>query len=136
VEAFLIVFASEERPETAAASTLQRAIDVVTSPLRDERGSARRPRRGAHAHAWSSDRNAGFSQADPVALYLPPVADPHFGYQPVNVEQRHRMRSSLLNWMGWVLRVRAAHRDVFGRGEIAFLHGENRRMLAYSRALG
>ena len=105
-------------------------IGMGDNPFLGDRDGVRTPMQ------WSSDRNAGFSQADPVALYLPPVADPLFGYQAVNVEQQRRTRSSLLNWMRWVLRVRAAHRDVFGRGEIAFLRGENRRMLAYSRTLG
>ena len=35
---------------------------------------------------WSPDRNAGFSRADPQRLYLPPVMDPVYGYQAVNVE--------------------------------------------------
>ena len=52
------------------------------------------------------------------------------------MEQQRRMRSSLLNWMRWVLRVRAAHCDVFGRGEVAFLPTGNGRMLAYRRTLG
>ena len=105
-------------------------IGMGDNPFLGDRDGVRTPMQ------WSSDRNAGFSQADPVALYLPPVADPLFGYQAVNVEQQRQSRSSLLNWMRWVLRVRAAHRDVFGRGEVAFLRGENRRMLAYSRTLG
>lgn len=85
---------------------------------------------------WSADQNAGFSQADQVALYLPPVVDPVFGYPAVNVEQQCRMRSSLLNWMRWVLRVRRTHREVFGRGDITFLRAENRRILAYLRSFG
>ena len=35
---------------------------------------------------WSPDRNAGFSRADPQRLYLPPIMDPIYGYQAVNVE--------------------------------------------------
>ena len=79
-------------------------IGMGDNPFLGDRDGVRTPMQ------WSSDRNAGFSQADPVALYLPPVADPQFGYQAVNVEQQRRTRSSLLNWMRWVLRVRAAHR--------------------------
>ena len=90
-------------------------IGMGDNPFLGDRDGVRTPMQ------WSSDRNAGLSQADPVALYLPPVADPQFGYQAVNVEQQRRTRSSLLNWMRWVLRVRAAHGDVFGRGEVAFL---------------
>ncbi len=35
---------------------------------------------------WSPDRNAGFSRADPQRLYLPPIMDPIYGYEAVNVE--------------------------------------------------
>ena len=45
---------------------------------------------------WSPDRNAGFSRADPQQLYLPPIMDPIYGYEAVNVEAQTRDRSSLL----------------------------------------
>ena len=39
---------------------------------------------------WSPDRNAGFSRADPQRLYLPPIMDPIYGYEAVNVEAQLR----------------------------------------------
>ncbi len=39
---------------------------------------------------WSPDRNAGFSRADPQRLYLPPIMDPVYGYEAVNVEAQTR----------------------------------------------
>jgi len=35
---------------------------------------------------WSNDRNAGFSRTNPQALYLPPIIDPEYHYETVNVE--------------------------------------------------
>ena len=35
---------------------------------------------------WSFDRNGGFSRADPARLYLPPIMDPVYGFEAVNVE--------------------------------------------------
>ncbi len=35
---------------------------------------------------WSPDRNAGFSRADPQRLFLPPIMDPVYGFEAVNVE--------------------------------------------------
>ena len=35
---------------------------------------------------WTSDRNGGFSRADPASLVLPPLQDPLYGFQAVNVE--------------------------------------------------
>ncbi len=35
---------------------------------------------------WSSDRNAGFSRANPQRLYLPVNIDPEYHYETVNVE--------------------------------------------------
>ena len=39
---------------------------------------------------WSPDRNAGFSRADPQRLYLPPIMDPVYGFEAVNVEAQTR----------------------------------------------
>ncbi|MFA7619100.1 MAG: maltose alpha-D-glucosyltransferase [Thiohalomonadaceae bacterium] len=82
---------------------------------------------------WSPDRNAGFSRADPQALYLPPIMDPVYGYQAVNVEAQSRAPSSLLNWTRRILAVRKAYR-AFGRGTLEFLHPGNRKILAYVRS--
>lgn len=81
---------------------------------------------------WSPDRNAGFSRADPARLYLPPIMDPVYGYESVNVEAQSRSPGSLLNWMKRLIAVRKAHR-AFGRGTLEFLHPGNRKILAYLR---
>jgi maltose alpha-D-glucosyltransferase / alpha-amylase len=84
---------------------------------------------------WSPDRNAGFSHADPQRLYLPPIMDPVYGYQAVNVEAQTRDPSSLLNWMKRILAVRKTS-HAFGRGRLTFLRPGNRKILAYLREYG
>ena len=42
---------------------------------------------------WRPERNAGFSRADPQRLYLPPIMDPIYGYEAVNVEAQSRAPS-------------------------------------------
>jgi maltose alpha-D-glucosyltransferase / alpha-amylase len=81
---------------------------------------------------WSSDRNAGFSRADPARLYAPPIMDPVYGYQAINVEAQERYPFSLLNWMKRLIATRRQHR-VFGRGSIEFVGCSNRKVLAYLR---
>jgi maltose alpha-D-glucosyltransferase/alpha-amylase len=81
---------------------------------------------------WSPDRNGGFSRADPAALTLPPVMDPLYGYEAVNVESQSRDPHSLLNWMRRMLAVRQQHRAL-GRGSLYFLYPKNRKILAYLR---
>ncbi|MEW5756980.1 MAG: maltose alpha-D-glucosyltransferase [Pseudomonadota bacterium] len=81
---------------------------------------------------WGPDRNAGFSRTDPQRLYLPPIMDPVFGYEALNVEAQSRNASSLLNWMRRLIATRAAHK-AFGRGGITFLRPGNRKILAYVR---
>ncbi len=81
---------------------------------------------------WSSDRNAGFSRADPQRLYLPTIQDPLYGFQAVNVEAQQNDPSSLLNWMRRMITVRKNH-AVFGRGEMKLLYPSNRKVLAYIR---
>ena len=39
---------------------------------------------------WTGDRNGGFSRADPARLYAPPIMDPVYGYQAINVEAQAR----------------------------------------------
>ena len=81
---------------------------------------------------WTSDRNAGFSKADPARLYAPPIMDAIYGYQVVNVEAQERLPSSLLHWMRRLIALRRRHRT-FGRGTIRFLAPANRKVLAYVR---
>ncbi len=81
---------------------------------------------------WSPDRNAGFSKTDPQRLYLPPIMDPLYGYESVNVEAQARSPASLLNWMKRLIAVRKAHKS-FGRGTLEFLRPGNRKIIAYVR---
>jgi maltose alpha-D-glucosyltransferase/alpha-amylase len=101
-------------------------IGMGDNPFLGDRDGVRTPMQ------WSGDRNAGFSRADEVALYLPPIGDHRFGYEAANVEQQRTLRSSLLNWMRWIIRVRRAH-PAFGHGDIVFLRPENGKLLAYLR---
>ncbi|WP_236184516.1 maltose alpha-D-glucosyltransferase [Pseudomonas juntendi] len=81
---------------------------------------------------WSPDRNGGFSRADPQRLVLPPVMDPLYGYQTVNVEAQRHDPHSLLNWTRRMLAVRKQQK-AFGRGTLRTLSPSNRRILAYIR---
>jgi maltose alpha-D-glucosyltransferase / alpha-amylase len=81
---------------------------------------------------WSSDRNGGFSRADPARLYAPPIQDPVYGYQSINVEAQERYPFSLLNWMKRLIAMRRQHR-VFGRGSLELVPCSNRKALAYLR---
>ena len=84
---------------------------------------------------WSPDRNAGFSRADPQRLYLPPIMDPVYGFEAVNVEAQQRDPSSLLAWTKRMLATRKTSR-AFGRGSLQFLRPGNRKVLAYLREYG
>ncbi|MGF6392006.1 maltose alpha-D-glucosyltransferase [Pseudomonas plecoglossicida] len=81
---------------------------------------------------WSPDRNGGFSKADPQRLVLPPIMDPLYGYQTVNVEAQSHDPHSLLNWNRRLLAVRKQQK-AFGRGSLRTLTPSNRRILAYIR---
>jgi maltose alpha-D-glucosyltransferase/alpha-amylase len=81
---------------------------------------------------WSPDRNAGFSRANPQKLYLPPIIDPEYHYEAVNVENQQNNPSSLLWWMKRLLAMRRRFK-AFSRGRLDFLFPENRKMLAFTR---
>ena len=82
---------------------------------------------------WTPDRNGGFSTADFAQLYLPPLMDPVYGFQAVNVEAEQRNPSSFLHWLRRLLQVRKEH-PVFGTGTFEVLHADNPSVLAYLRA--
>jgi maltose alpha-D-glucosyltransferase / alpha-amylase len=81
---------------------------------------------------WSSDRNAGFSKANPQQLYLPITIDPEYHYEAVNVENQQKNLSSLLWWMRRVIAMRKNFR-AFSRGSIEFLFPDNAKVLAFLR---
>ncbi|HET9988604.1 MAG TPA: putative maltokinase, partial [Kofleriaceae bacterium] len=81
---------------------------------------------------WSSDRNGGFSRANPQKLYLPTIIDPEYHYEAINVEAQQGNSASLLWWMKRTLAKRKEH-PVFGRGSIEFISSDNPRVLAFVR---
>ena len=81
---------------------------------------------------WSSDRNAGFSKANPQRLFLPVIIDPEYHYEAVNVENYERSPSSLLWWMKRVIAMRKRLK-AFSRGELTFLSCDNSKVLAFTR---
>jgi maltose alpha-D-glucosyltransferase/alpha-amylase len=82
---------------------------------------------------WSSDRNAGFSEANPQRLFLPVVIDPQCHYESINVENQLDNPDSLLRWVRRTIALRKRHR-VFGRGSIQFVRSENPSVLAFVRS--
>jgi maltose alpha-D-glucosyltransferase/alpha-amylase len=81
---------------------------------------------------WTPDRNAGFSTADFAQLFLPPLMDPVYGFQAVNVEQQRRDGSSFLHWLQRMISVRRQH-PVLAVGQFEMLHAQNPSVLAYLR---
>ena len=98
---------------------------------------------------WTGDRNGGFSRADFAQLYAPPLMDPVYGYQAVNVEAQLRTPTSLLRWLQRFIALRKEH-PVFGLGTYEPLapeqpedlrprpplRGRRRAVRAQPRALG
>lgn len=81
---------------------------------------------------WSSDTNAGFSEANPQELFLPIIIDPEYHYEAINVRVQQRNTSSLLWWMKRAIAIRKLHK-AFSRGSIEFLYPINSRILAFIR---
>ncbi len=82
---------------------------------------------------WTGDRNGGFSRADFAQLYAPPLMDPVYGYQAVNVEAQLRMPTSFLRWLKRFIALRKEH-PVFGLGSYEPLNPDNTRIFAHVRS--
>ncbi len=81
---------------------------------------------------WTGDRNGGFSRADFAQLYAPPLMDPVYGFQAVNVEAQLRTPTSLLRWLRRFIGLRREH-PVFGLGSYAALRPDNHHIYAHVR---
>lgn len=81
---------------------------------------------------WNDGLDAGFSTAPPDKLYEPPISDPVYGYQHINVSAQEHVPNSLLNWTRRALQIRRQH-PAFGRGDLRWLEVDNRSILAYVR---
>jgi maltose alpha-D-glucosyltransferase / alpha-amylase len=81
---------------------------------------------------WTGDRNGGFSRADFAQLYLPPLMDPVYGYQAVNVEAQLRTSTSLLRWVHRFIALRKQH-VVFALGSYEALRSANPRIFSHIR---
>jgi maltose alpha-D-glucosyltransferase/alpha-amylase len=79
---------------------------------------------------WSSDKNAGFSRANPQSLYLPIILDPAYHYEACNVEAQLTNPHSLLWWMRRLLALRKRWRAL-GEGKCEFLQPDNHKILSY-----
>jgi len=82
---------------------------------------------------WSSDRNGGFSRANPQRLYLPTIIDPEYHVESINVEAQQNNPRSLLWSMKRIIALRKRHR-VFGRGDLTMLTPDNAKVLAFVRS--
>lgn len=81
---------------------------------------------------WSSDRNAGFSYANPQRLYLPVIIDPEYHHGSINVETQQGNGSSLLWWMKRVIATRRRF-TAFQRGDLEVVSGSNHRVFTFLR---
>ena len=81
---------------------------------------------------WSTDRNAGFSQATAQQLYLPLIVDPEYHHASVHVDAQQQNPSSLLTWMKQLIALRKRS-AAFGRGSLELLQPSNHAILAFIR---
>jgi maltose alpha-D-glucosyltransferase / alpha-amylase len=81
---------------------------------------------------WTGDRNGGFSRADFAQLYAPPLMDPVYGFQAVNVEAQLRTPTSFLRWLKRFIALRKEH-PVFGLGTYEPLQPSNPKVFAHIR---
>jgi maltose alpha-D-glucosyltransferase / alpha-amylase len=81
---------------------------------------------------WTGDRTGDFSRADFAQLYAPPLMDPVFGFQAVNVEAQLRTPTSLLRWIHRFIALRKEH-PVFGFGTYEPIQTSNPRIFAVIR---
>ena len=82
---------------------------------------------------WSSDKNAGFSKANPQRLYLPVIIDPEYHYEALNIETQQANGSSFLWWMKRVIATRRRFK-AFSRGDFEVVPTDNVHVFSFLRS--
>lgn len=90
----------------------------------EERNPARTPMQ------WSSEPNAGFSDAPAEKLILPIIMEGKYGYKQLNVIKQQRDPKSLLNWMERAIHMRKECPE-FGWGTWQIIDTGNPSVLAH-----
>ncbi len=84
---------------------------------------------------WEDSLNAGFSQAEPDALYAPIINGDPFGQEYINVRSQQADPDSLWNKLRRMISVRKEH-PVFGWGDFTWLDTGTPAVAAYWRSYG
>lgn len=79
---------------------------------------------------WSDAANGGFSIASPASLTRPVIQEGEYSYKQVNVKVEQRDRTSLLNWMEHIIRIRKQCPE-FGWGKWQILETDEPCVLAH-----
>lgn len=82
---------------------------------------------------WNAGKNAGFSTADPSALYLPVISDPVYGYLQVNVADQLEKPDSILNRIKKMIAVRKAN-PTLSQGDFRWANVNNPALVAFYRS--
>ena len=85
---------------------------------------------------WSSDRNAGFSAADPEELYNPVIDDPLYSYTMVNVESQERFADSHLWNVRRMIEVRNRQPALWSQGQFGIVETTHPALFAFTRRAG
>ncbi len=83
---------------------------------------------------WNDNRNAGFSNCKPSMLYAPVITDPDYHYHALNVEAQSNLKSSTLNWMKNMIRIRKEY-NVLSKGRLEFQYPDNKKVLVFIRKI-
>ncbi|BDP41152.1 trehalose synthase [Deinococcus aetherius] len=84
---------------------------------------------------WNAGVNGGFSTAAPELCAFPPITDPVYGFQRVNVNSQQQDPSSFLKWISRQLDLRRQH-AAFAHGDLTFVETGNPAVLAFTRSYG
>ncbi|MEO1166167.1 MAG: alpha-glucosidase C-terminal domain-containing protein, partial [Chloroflexota bacterium] len=81
---------------------------------------------------WNTEINGGFSEANIERLYAPPISDPEYGYNQVNVEAQMADESSLLHSVRRMIRT-FKPLSMLTEGTLTWLGDTDNRLLCFWR---
>lgn len=79
---------------------------------------------------WNTEKNGGFSAADPASLSMPSISDGEFSYHKVNVLNQKQDPDSFLNWVKKLIRIRKKCPEI-GDGKFSIVETDNPDVLVH-----
>jgi maltose alpha-D-glucosyltransferase/alpha-amylase len=81
---------------------------------------------------WSTDENAGFSEAPTDYLHSPVITDKEYGFDKINVEKMRKDPNSIFHFIKNLIKIRKKYKSL-NSGDYRFFESNNESIMIFNR---